>query len=80
MPSLSGIPERKEYFRLFHMVENKRNWRMPINTVVSLTDEEFLMMDTAIRFITGSREVHITPKDIPGQYQVLAEGYYNAGT
>ena len=80
-PLLAGIPEpeRSEYLRLFALVQNKRNWRFPISTTVTLTQEEVPKMRTALKLITGSRDIEITHSPhFEGEYTVSAEGHYNA--
>lgn len=66
-----------KYRALFEQVENKRNWKLPINAEIELSDDKFPDMIKAIQFFTGSRDVKITPID-ETLVTITAEGYYNA--
>lgn len=67
---------RGELAAAFSRVENKTNWKMPIDATVGLTDYERAEMAEAVVFFTGSvAEFEIVTG---GQYRVKARGYYAA--
>ena len=79
IPSLIAVPAdlRDSYYHMFNLVKPLRNWRDPINKVVSISDDDIKLMKEAISIITGSRDIQIEQIS-NGQFQVTAEGYYNA--
>lgn len=62
--------------KAFDRVKNPDNWKMPIDTVISLTEDEKKFLEEAIIFYTGSVPVFIPRTN--GIYRVIAEGYYLA--
>lgn len=60
----------------FTKVQNEKNWKLPIDKALALTDDEKSVMYEAIIFYTGSVPDFVKLKD--GRYRVQAVGYYAA--
>jgi hypothetical protein len=67
---------REELLAAFGKVEPLGNWKLPVNAVVELEEDELPMVNEAVIFFTGS-----VPKFLSKggkTYRVQAVGYYNA--
>lgn len=63
--------------KAFERVENKANWKMPIDATIDITSpREGLLIAEAVVFYTGSRATFIPQGG--SRYKVLAIGYYAA--
>ena len=75
---------QEELLAAFKRVENKKNWKNPINRIVTVDGEEDERLITqAVIHFTGSvpmfEEVpHPWRDDGKKRFRVIAEGYYNA--
>lgn len=73
--------ERDELLPYFNLVEDKNNWKMPIDAFVG-PDANLSKIEEAIRFFTGS--IPTVVKRYSGAerkfigYHITAEGYYLA--
>lgn len=72
---------RREYTQdeltaAFDRVCNTKNWKMPINKVVKLTDKELDLVYAAVIHFTGS--VPMISQRTRDTYHVTAAGYYVA--
>lgn len=77
---------RAELNDLFQKVQNRSNWKYPIEAVVELDDDEVAKLSYAIGFFAGSPSEFIScnspvargPVVTPGKqwYMVTAPGYY----
>ena len=68
---------------LFALVENRKNWKNPINRFVPDGAADLNELDKAIRHFTGSRPKFLRVmrnyrKKPTWGYQVTADGYYKA--
>lgn len=70
-------PERDALTRYFEKVANRNGWKKPINVLVTIKPEEIPMLRHSIEVYTGSKFIEITEEN-PGEYRVIAEGFYNA--
>jgi len=73
---------RGELSAAFDRVANKVNWKLPINTVITVTGDDMPVIVEAVKFFAGCIPT-FTPargKNEPGVYRVRvkAKGYYAA--
>lgn len=72
------MSERDELLPFFQMVENKKNWKNPINRLVSASADRD-KISKAVIFFTGSVPIFTALRDEKGvivKYRVQAAGYY----
>ena len=66
---------REQLLEAFELVENKTNWKLPIDKTIDSKDVE--VVGKAIPYFTGSI-AHFTPIMGTNQVRVQASGYYEA--
>jgi hypothetical protein len=66
---------REELKAAFELVENKTNWKLPIDRTIDSKDVE--VVGKAIPYFTGSI-AHFTPIMGTDKVRVQASGYYSA--
>jgi hypothetical protein len=75
--NINYSPKQVEAMRaIFERVENKENWKLPIDATIELDTANKLLLDEAIIFFTGS--VPHFHKLAGGKYRITADGYYMA--
>lgn len=67
---------RRQLTEAFNRVENKENWKFPIDAVVTVNFEELNMIKAAVVFFTGG--VAKSRRRLAGVYHITAPGYYNS--
>lgn len=66
---------REQLAEAFEWVCNKKNWKLPINKRVQLTEDKIDLVREAVIYFTGS--VPTFAKVDRSMYKVTAAGYYN---
>jgi len=75
----TGTPySRADLKWAFELVENKKNWKMPISTRVELTAKEVDMVKHAVVFFAGCQPTFRPVAGKPCMFLVTAPGYYKA--
>ena len=70
---VEGGYTRKQLREVFHKVENKDNWKYPIQAVIEKDD--LGIVTKAVEFFTGSK-VEVVSTLTTGKIAVYASGYY----
>jgi len=69
---------RAELKATFELVENKTNWKMPIDKSVKLNKKEMAVIAEAVRFFAGCTPTFTLVNKRMSVYRVEAPGYYKA--
>ena len=67
---------RRQLTEAFNRVENKENWKLPIDAVVTVNFAELNAIKAAVIFFTGGAAK--SKRRLAGVYHITAPGYYNS--